>query len=124
MNIIEFVEDPALVGDSSLSSAQRMALKAVYGLPLTPQELKLFKQTTGLRNYPEGKEWEEVSFLLGRRSGKSNQLASNIALHEACAREHKLSRGEIGVVMLVSSELRRQSRILYNYILHKLEVSP
>ncbi len=124
MNIIEFIENPDLIGDNSLSSAQRMALKAVYGLPLDAQELKLFKQTTGLEEYSEGKEWEEVSFILGRRSGKSDKLASNIALYEACAREHHLSRGEIGVVMLVSSELRRQSRILYSYILHKLESSP
>ncbi len=123
MDIIEFVENPDLIGDNSLSPAQRMALKAVYGLPLSAQELKLFKQTTGLRRYP-GREFEEVTFCLGRRSGKSDKLASSLALFEACAREHKLSRGEIGVVMLVSSELRRQSRILFNYILHKLEGSP
>jgi len=121
--ITDFIENRQLIGDDSLSPAQRMALKSVYGLPLTQEELKLFKQTTGLRRYP-GREFEEVTFCLGRRSGKSDKLASSLALYEACAREHKLSRGEIGVVMLVSSELRRQSRILFSYILHKLEASP
>ena len=123
MNIIQFIEDPNLINDQSLSSAQKMSLKAIYGLPLNKEELKIFKKTTGLTRYIP-REWEEASFILGRRSGKSDKVASNIALYEACAREHKLSKGEIGIVMLVSSELRRQSRILYSYILHKLQDSP
>jgi len=122
MNIIQFIEDPNLINDQSLSPAQKMSLKAVYGLPLNNAERKLFRETTGLTRYIP-KEWEEASFILGRRSGKSDKIASNIALYEACAREHKLSKGEMGIVMLVSSELRRQSRILYNYILRKLQDS-
>lgn len=122
MNIIEFVEDPGLIGDKSLSPAQRMSLKAVYGLRLTKAELELFKRTTGLSEYVP-REWSEVTFILARRSGKSDKLASNIALFEACAREHKLSVGETGVVMIVSSELKRQSRIVFDYCLGKLERS-
>ena len=123
MNIIEFIEDPKLINDQSLSPAQKMSLKAVYGLPLDRKEKILFRKTSGLIQYVP-KEREEVSFILGRRGGKSDKIASNIALFEACVREHKFSKGEIGVVMLVSSELRRQSRILYSYILHKLQDSP
>lgn len=123
MNIIQFIEDRNLINDQSLSPAQKMSLKSVYGLPLDKEELKLFRKTTGFRKYVP-REWEEASFILGRRSGKSDKIASNIALYEACSREHKLSKGEIGVVMLVSSELRRQSRILYSYILRKLQDSP
>jgi len=123
MNIIQFIEDPNLINDQSLSPAQKMSLKAVYGLPLAESELEIFRQTTGLQEYLPG-EWEEASFILGRRSGKSDKIASNIALYEACIRKHNFSKGEIGVLMLVSSELRRQSRILYSYILHKLQASP
>ena len=123
MNIIQLIEDPNLINDQSLSSAQKMALKAVYGLPLEKRELGIFYQTTGLQEYSP-REWDEASFILGRRSGKSDKLASNIALYEACIREHNFSKGELGVVMLVSSELRRQSRILYSYILRKLQDSP
>jgi hypothetical protein len=122
VDIIEFVEDPALIGDKSLSPAQRMSLKAVYGLPLTDEELGLFKKTSGLSDYTP-REWSEVTFILARRSGKSDKLASNIALYEGCAREHKLSVGETGVVMIVSSELKRQSRICFEYCLGKLERS-
>jgi hypothetical protein len=123
MNIIEFIQDSNLINDQSLSPAQKMSLKSVYGLPLDRKEKILFRKTTGLVRYVS-KEWEEATFILGRRSGKSDKIASNIALYEACVREHKFSKGEIGVVMLVSSELRRQSRILYSYILHKLQDSP
>jgi hypothetical protein len=120
MNIIEFVE--GIIGDKSLSCAQKIGLKAVYGLPLTKEELAIFKQTTGLSRYVP-REWSEVTFILARRSGKSDKLASNIALYEACAREHRLSIGETGIVMIVSSELKRQSRIVFDYCLGKLERS-
>jgi hypothetical protein len=124
MTIIEFIEDPQLLNDQSLSPAQRTALKATYGLPLTMEEEAIFKQTSGRSKYVPGIEQTEASFILGRRSGKSDKLASNIALYEACVREHKVSTGEIPVVMVVSTELQRQSRIVFSYILGKLERSP
>jgi hypothetical protein len=120
MTIIDFVEH--VIGDKSLSPAQRMALKAIYGLPLTAEELAIYQKTAGLSEYVP-KERAEATFILGRRCGKSDKLASNIAIYEACAREHKLSVGETGVVMIVSSELKRQSRIVFNYCLAKLEGS-
>jgi len=123
VNIINFVEDPKLIGDKSLSPAQKMSLKAVYGLSLSDEEMALFRQTTGLVDYP-GTEFSEATFILGRRAGKSDKLASNIALYEACAREHKLSVGERGIVQVVSTELKRQSRIVFDYCLGKLERSP
>jgi len=122
MNIIEFIEDPRFLNDRSLSPAQRMSLKAVYGLPLTDDELGIFKQTTGLLDY-DPREWSEATFILGRRAGKSDKLASNIALFEACARHHSLTVGQRGVVMIVSSELKRQSRIVFDYCLDKLRHS-
>jgi hypothetical protein len=122
MNIIEFISDPELVNDQSLSTAQRMSLKAVYGLELTPEEMIVYQQTTGLSQYAF-KEWPEITFILGRRSGKSDKLASNIAIYEAVARNHRLSVGETGVVMVVASELKRQAKIVHNYILGKLQGS-
>jgi len=123
-NIIEFIEDPQLIGDKSLSLPQKVSLKAVYGLPLNQKERKVFRQITGRSQYRAGHEYSEATFILGRRSGKSDKLASNIALYEACSRKHKLSVGQIGVVMIVASELKRQSKIVFNYCLKKLEHSP
>lgn len=122
VNIIQFIEDPVLIGDKSLSPAQRMALKAIYGLALTAEELDLFRLTTGLSDYSP-REWTEATLILGRRAGKSDKLASNIALYEACIREHGASKGEAPVVMIVASELARQSRIVFRYIEKKLEGS-
>lgn len=124
MNIIDFIEDKRFLNDRSLSLAQRTALKSVYGLPLTGEEFKVFGQITGLSHYPVGHEWEEASFILGRRSGKSDKIASCIALYEACAREHEFTVGQTGVVMVVASEVRRQARIVFKYIKDKLDKSP
>lgn len=123
MNIIEFVESPDLINDQTLSPAQKTVLKAVYRLPLTTgKELELFKQTTGLDEY-RPREWSEAAFIIGRRGGKSDKIASNIALFEACSRRHRLSVGQVGVVQIVASEKKRQAKIVYDYILAKLERS-
>lgn len=124
MNIIQFIESPSMLNDKSLSLAQKTALKAVYGLPLTYNELEMFKKITGLQRYRAGVEWDEASFILGRRSGKSDQIASSIALYEACCRKHKLTTGQTGVVMVVASEKKRQAKIVFKYIESKLRKSP
>jgi len=122
VDIIEFVESPELIGDKNLSPAQRTALKSVYGLPLDTEEISLFKLTTGLSEYPY-REWSEATFILGRRSGKSDKLASNIALYEAM-REHGAGVGEVPTVMVVASEAERQAGIVFSYIEAKLDRSP
>ena len=68
MNIIDFIADKQMLNDKSLSLAQKMSLKAVYGLALTDAEMAVFRQTTGLDTY-ELREWGEATFILGRRSG-------------------------------------------------------
>jgi len=123
VNIIEFIESPGLLNDRTLSPAQKMVLKSIYGLDLTAEELTLFKQTTALEVY-RPREWSECTMILGRRAGKSDKLASTIAIYEAAARNHKASKGEMPVVMIVASELERQSRIVFRYVLKKLEASP
>lgn len=122
MDIIKFIEDPGLLNDQSLSPAQKMALKATYGLPLDDGEMALFKLTTGLEVYP-AREWMEITFLLGRKSGKSNQITSNMAIYEAVQPHPSLSRGETGICMIVASEQERQSKIIFRYILAKIEGS-
>jgi hypothetical protein len=124
MDIIEFIEDSSLIGDTSLSVPQKVSLKAVYGLEMNQKERAVFRKITGRKQYRAGNEVPEATFILGRRSGKSDKLASNIALYEACSRKHDLSVGQVGVVMIVASELKRQSKIVFNYCLEKLERSP
>lgn len=123
MNIIEFIQHPNLINDQTLSKPQEVILKSIYGLPLTPEELIIFKTITGLSSYPEGIEWQEITAILPRRSGKTNQITTNLAIYEACGRDHNISLGSIPTVMIVASEKRRQARIAFNYILRKLESS-
>jgi len=79
MNIIEFIEDPRFIGDKTLSPAQKMSLKAVYGDPLTKQEKTLFRKCTGLRRYHKGREYPEATYILGRASGKSSKIANYLS---------------------------------------------
>jgi hypothetical protein len=120
--IIRFVEE--VIGDKSLSTAQKVILKSVYGDPLeSAEEVEFFGLMTGLARY-RSREWDECTIVAGRGSGKSNQIASNLAIYEAVARKHKLSVGEIAAVMIISTEQKRQSRIEFNYILKKMQGSP
>ncbi len=124
MNIIEFIEDERLLNDRSLSPAQKMALKAIYGLPLNEEELGLWGQAAGGRRYAEGQEFFEVDILKGRKSGGTDKILTNVLLFESCLRPPKLSTGERAVSMIVTSEMGRQSGVVYDYCLGKLEHSP
>jgi hypothetical protein len=120
--IIRFIEE--VIGDKSLSPAQKVILKSIYGDPLrTSEELKLYSLLTRLERY-RAREWDELTIVAGRGSGKSNQIASNLAIYEAVARKHKLSVGEIAAVTIISTEQKRQSRVEFNYILKKMQRSP
>ena len=49
MDIIKFIEDPELLNDQSLSIAQKVSLKAVYGLEMSKAEKTIFRKITGLK---------------------------------------------------------------------------
>ena len=116
MNVLEFIRHPDFINDQTLSPPQEVILKAIYGLPLTSQELEIFLQLTGWPIYPKGVEWAEITAILPRRSGKTSQLSSNLAIFESCGLKHKVSRGTTPTVMIVASEKGRQARICFNYI--------
>jgi len=119
--IIQFVEE--VIGDKSLSPAQKVILKAIYGEELSAEELPIFQEMSKLERY-RPREWDECTVVAGRGGGKSNQIAANLAIYEAVGRKHTLSTGETALVMVVSSEQRRQSRVEFRYILKKMEGSP
>lgn len=119
--VIKFVEE--VIGDKTLSPAQKVILKAIYGEELSAAELPIFQLMTGLERY-RAREWTEVTVVAGRGGGKSNQLAANLAIFEAVGRKHTLSVGETALVMVVSTEQRRQSKVEFRYIQKKMEGSP
>ena len=120
MNIIEAVTDQNLFGQflgDDLSSWANWfcALKSLYGLPLEESEHSLLEQCTGRTQIPES-GFSTALFLVGRRGGKG-RMASTIASFEALfgGHEKRLSRGETGVVCVVSPT-KAQSTIVRNYI--------
>jgi len=121
LDIIRAVRDPNILGDA-LSPAQEAALRTLYGLPIPKAQESLVRRCTG---HPPRKpqEYREAAFICGRRAGKSDKLAANIAIYEAFFRQHKLSPGERGVVLLLAQNMR-QAQVVRGYIQGKIERSP
>jgi len=74
MNIIAAIEDPGLFKpffkDPGTWRSWETYLRALFGLPIDPEDKKLFTESTGLEVSPTGRARE--SFVIcGLRSGKS-----------------------------------------------------
>ena len=121
LDIIQAIRDPNILGDE-LSPAQEAALRALYGLPLEGELLDIAQQCIG-RSWQPGQEYREAAFICGRRSGKSDKLAANVAIYEAFFRDHKLSPGETGIVLLLALNMR-QAKVVKGYIEGKIRKSP
>jgi len=120
IDIISAIKDPNILGDE-LSPAQEAALRTLYGLPVDGDMAALVAQCTG--RMPEMREYREAAFICGRRSGKSDKLAANVAIYESFFRKHKLSAGERGIVLLMAQNVRA-ANVVANYIKGKIEKSP
>lgn len=123
MNIIEAIEDPKLFrpfladGNGSLKTwlKWKVALRCVYGLPTTPNNLQRQEAFTGRTTMPDT-GFSTALFLTGRRSGKS-RFAAILGAYEAAlaGHHHKLSKGEQGIVPVLAPT-RRQAGIVLGYI--------
>jgi hypothetical protein len=121
INIVDFIQHPALLNDRTLSDAQLVCLKSTYGLPLNECEQKIYFQGTGRLTY-DAKQLDEVTFIIGRRGGKTGKIAAPIVCYEAF-RDHGLPPGEDAYVMLLAPTLK-QARIAFRYIRKYLRNSP
>jgi hypothetical protein len=121
IDILRAIHDPNILGDD-ISPAQEAALRALYGLPMTADQLEIARRCAGQAWRP-GTEYREAAFVCGRRSGKSDKLAANVAIYEAFFRDHRLSAGETGVVLLLAQNMR-QAKVVKGYVEGKIERSP
>ncbi len=121
MNILEAIADENLLGpffdDPDTWAAWHAAMRVVYGLDIPAADHELIRECTGrdaTRLPRDG--FDTVLLLTGRRSGKS-RIAATIATYEAVlsGRESKLSKGETGVVPIVSPT-KSQSRVVKDYM--------
>src|SRR5262249_36169501 len=121
MHIVEFCLDANLL-NLNLSLAQSALLKAVYGLPLSPEEESVFRNCVG-RDY-EAREYSDITVIAGARSGKDSRIAAPIAIYEALAQDHSyLAPGETGNVVIMAHD-SRGGQVAFNYVKGLLERSP
>lgn len=110
--IIAFVEEWLGL---TLSAAQRVLLKAIYGLLLTAEEMEIFRVCTGRTEYaPPAHGYREATVVAGARSGKDSRIACPIVVYEAVFGEWGVSPGERPVIPLIAQNADA-GRIAYEY---------
>lgn len=127
ITIIDALRDRNLFGrafpDLRSWAAWTVALRALFGLPMEPAEVEVYRRHTGRLAVPT-KQAREGWFVVGRRGGKS-RIAAACAVYLACFRDYKglLSTGETGTLMVIAAD-RRQARVVFKYIVKLLESAP
>jgi len=119
LTLLDCISDPKLFApwfkDRSSWSAWFAFLKALFGLPMTADELALYQHCTG-RTAAPAQPASEAWLVVGRRGGKSFIVAL-IAVFLACFRDYGkfLAPGERGTVMVTAAD-RKQARVIFRYV--------
>lgn len=124
--ITEALADPELFGgmfDAPSWGRWIVFLKALFGLPLTPPELVIFRYHTARQTAPT-KASRYAELVCGRRGGKS-RILSLIATFLACCLDHRpyLVPGETPVVAVIAKD-RDQAKVILNYVIGFLQEVP
>jgi hypothetical protein len=118
VSILDAIDDPAIWAGWFKRRATwapwRTFLAVLFGLPLDPAGLELYRQCTG-RDQPPAIGFLEAWLICGRRAGKSFTLAL-IACFLAVFRDWRpyLSPGEVGTIKIIATD-RRQARVIHRY---------
>jgi hypothetical protein len=119
VNLLEAMADPNLFGswfkDRTTWMAWTAFIAALFGLPMTPEQLALYQRHTG-RTAPPTSLASEGWLICGRRAGKSFVLGL-IAVFLACFKNYTpfLAPGEVATVMVIATD-RKQARTILRYI--------
>lgn len=119
MNLLQAMRDPQLFGpwfrDDATWAAWRAFLAALFGLPLSPDQIETFRACTGRLAAPEA-SYSEAWLICGRRAGKSFVLAL-IATYLAAFRDYRphLAPGERATILIIATD-RKQARTIIRYI--------
>jgi hypothetical protein len=126
LHIIQALQDPNVFaryfkGESW--AVWRVFLAALFGLPLSPDQVPLFKRFTGRDTAPTS-PLREAWLVVGRRGGKSFVLAV-VAVFLACFKDWKpyLGPGEVGTIMIIAKD-RAQARSIKRFISGLLRETP
>ena len=126
MNILDALDDPNVFGvffRAGTWDAWRVFLAALFGLPMTDDQLVTYRRFTG-RSTPPTAPLHEAWLVCGRRGGKSFVLAT-IAVFLAAFKDWRryLAPGEVGVIMIIAAD-RRQARVIMRYCIGLLKGVP
>ncbi|WP_245462015.1 hypothetical protein [Shinella sp. JR1-6] len=90
-------------------------LAALFGLPMTAEQLAIYQRHTGRQEAPT-EAANEAWLIIGRRGGKSF-VSSLVAVYLACFFDYEqyLAPGERGTVMIVAAD-KKQARVILRYI--------
>jgi hypothetical protein len=126
MNILAAMDDPAVFAPwfrRGNWQPWRTFLAALFALPMSADQLALYKECTG-RSEPPDSAASEAWLVCGRRAGKSFVLAL-IATFLACFRDYRgfLAPGERATIMVIATD-RRQARVIVRYIAAMLRGVP
>ena len=126
MNILQAIDDPNLFKPwfkNASWAGWRAWLAALFGLPMTAEQLELFHECTGRSAAPTTPA-REGWLVCGRRAGKSFILAL-IAVYLATFRDYTkhLAPGERGTLLILAAD-RKQSRVIFRYISALLKQVP
>jgi hypothetical protein len=126
VNILDAMNDSAVFGQHFRKESWlswRVFLSALFALPMSAEQLKLYQQCTGRQASPNA-ALQESWLVCGRRAGKSLMLAL-IAVFLSCFKDWRphLAAGERATVMIVCAD-RRQARVIMRYALGLLKAVP
>jgi hypothetical protein len=119
LTIVEALTDHELFGrvfqPTTAWSAWRVFLAALFGLPMSDDQVAVYRGHTG-RQRPPGAPAREAWVVVGRRGGKS-RVAALVAVWLACFKDYRavLAPGEPGTLMVIAAD-RRQARVVFRYI--------
>ena len=126
MNIIDALEDERLfrgMFDGESWQPWRAFLSGLFGLPLAGRQADVFRACTGRETLPST-PFTEAALIVGRRGGKSRQLAL-IAVFLATLRDYRphLAPGEVATVAVLAST-QKQARSIFRYVSGLLNAVP
>jgi hypothetical protein len=126
VNIIQAMQDPKVFAAhfrSGTWAAWTVFLLVLFGLPMTPDQLAVYRRHTGRTSAPTN-PLHEAWLVCGRRAGKSFVLAL-IAVYLACFVDWRsfLGPGEIGTIMIIARD-RRQARVIKRFVTGLLRTVP
>jgi hypothetical protein len=126
MNILNALDDAKVFGGffrTGSWAAWRVFLAALFALPMTEEQLAVYRRHTG-RTTPPTAPLHEAWLVCGRRGGKSFVLAT-IAVFIAGFKDWRryLAPGEVGVIMIIAAD-RRQARVIMRYCTGLLKAVP